>query len=82
MNIQAQVTVYAVKERDIEGMEDCLREMSRMAAREAIVLLQLFQGGDDLLEAGFGLQIWGRVSSMCKGPVTIKELAQPKGSRA
>lgn len=46
MNIQAQVTVYAVKERDIEGMEDCFREMAR-TAKEAIVLLQLFQGGDN-----------------------------------
>lgn len=81
MNIQAQVMVYAVKERDIEGMEDCFREMAR-TAREAVVLPQLFQGGDNLLEAGLGLQILGSVSSMCKDSVATKELAQSKGSRA
>lgn len=52
--IQVQVTVYAVKERDIKGMEDCLREMARTAAREAVVLLQLFQGGGWIRVTDFG----------------------------
>lgn len=39
-------------------------------------------GGGNLLEARFRLEILGRVSSMYKGPVAIKELDQPKGSRA